>query len=111
MNNQIYGDLTGDIDLTCNGIDFSHCMETLSGNALFNVKDGKMPKLGSLEYLLKAGNLVKGGLTGISINSVIDLLAPSKTGDFSDIFIFLLIPPHKALHLQYAYVHPLELYL
>ena len=86
LNNQIYGDLTGDIDLTCNGIDFSHCMETLSGNALFNVKDGKMPKLGSLEYLLKAGNLVKGGLTGISINSVIDLLAPSKTGDFSDIF-------------------------
>ena len=86
LNNQIYGDLTGDVNLTCNGSDFNHCMETLSGNTIFNVKDGKMPKLGSLEYLLKAGNLVKGGLTGISINSVIDLIAPSKTGEFSDIF-------------------------
>ena len=86
LNNQIYGDLTGDVSLTCNGLDFNHCMETLSGNTEFNVKDGRMPKLGSLEYLLKAGNLVKGGLTGISINGVIDLLAPSKTGDFEDIF-------------------------
>ena len=86
LNNQIYGDLTGDVNLACNGIDFNHCMETLSGNTIFNVKDGKMPKLGSLEYLLKAGNLLKGGLTGVSINSVIDLIAPSKTGEFSDIF-------------------------
>ena len=86
LNNQIYGDLTGDVNLTCNGTDFNQCMETLSGNTIFNVKDGKMPKLGSLEYLLKAGNLVKGGLTGLSINSVIDLIAPSKTGEFSDIF-------------------------
>lgn len=86
LNNQIYGDLTGSVSLTCNGSDFNHCMQTLSGNTIFNVKDGKMPKLGSLEYLLKAGNLVKGGLTGLSINSVIDLLAPSKTGNFEDIF-------------------------
>ncbi len=86
LNNQIYGDLTGDVNLTCNGSDFNRCMETLSGNTIFNVKDGRMPKLGSLEYLLKAGNLVKGGLTGISINSVIDLISPSKTGDFKDIF-------------------------
>lgn len=86
LNNQIYGNLTGRVDLTCNGSDFGHCMETLSGNTIFNVKDGKIPKLGSLEYLLKAGNLVKGGLTGLSINSVIDLISPSKTGDFDDIF-------------------------
>ncbi|MBQ7763926.1 hypothetical protein IJ384_01015 [bacterium] len=86
LNNQIYGDLTGDVTLSCNGSDFNRCMETLNGNTIFNVKEGKMPKLGSLEYLLKAGNLVKGGFTGLSINSVIDLLAPSKTGDFSDIF-------------------------
>jgi len=85
LNNQIYGDLTGDINLSCNGADFNHCMQTLNGNTLFNVKDGKMPKLGSLEYLLKAGNIVKSGFTGLSINSIIDLIAPSKTGEFSDI--------------------------
>ena len=52
----------------------------------YNVKDGRMPKLGSLEYLLKAGNLVKGGITGLSLNSVIDIITPLKTGDFSNIY-------------------------
>ncbi len=85
LKNQIYGDLTGQTELACNGTNFEHCMETLNGKVKFNVKDGKMPKLGSLEYLLKASNLVKGGFTGLSINSVIELISPLKTGDFSDI--------------------------
>ena len=86
LKEQIYGDLIGDINLSCVGSDFNSCMKTLNGNVLFNVKDGRMPKLGSLEYLLKAGNLVKGGLTGLSINSVIDLISPLKTGYFTDIY-------------------------
>ena len=86
LNNQIYGDLTGDINLACNGTNFESCMRTLNGETAFNVKDGNMPKLGSLEYLLKASNLLKGGLTGLSINSVIDIITPLKTGDFSDIY-------------------------
>ena len=85
LNNQIYGDLTGDIKLSCNGSDFENCMKTLNGKTTFNVSEGRMPKLGSLEYLLKAGNLLKGGITSISINSVIDIITPLKTGDFSDI--------------------------
>jgi len=61
------------------------CTQTLGGEGQFVVADGKMPKLGSLEYLLKAGNLVKGGLTGLSINGIIDLITPHKTGDFDSI--------------------------
>ena len=91
LNNQLYGDLTGDIDLSCNGIDFENCMKTLNGKTSFNVSDGRMPKLGSLEYLLKAGNLIKGGITGLSINSVIDIITPLKTGEFSDIYGNMLI--------------------
>lgn len=86
LNNQVYGDLTGTINISCNGTNFEHCMQTLNGNTIFNINQGRMPKLGSLEYLLKAGNLVKGGITGISINSVIDLITPLKTGDFEDIY-------------------------
>ncbi len=85
LNNQIYGDLTGDINLNCNGLDFEKCMQTLDGNLTFNATDGRMPKLGSLEYLLKAGNLIKSGITGISINNVIDIITPMKTGEFSQI--------------------------
>lgn len=47
---------------------------------------GNLPKLGSLEYLLKAGNLLKGGITSLSINGVIDIITPLKTGEFSDIY-------------------------
>jgi len=86
LNNQIYGDMTGKVELACNGLNFQNCMQTLNGNTVFNVTNGRMPKLGSLEYLLRAANLVKGGITGLSINSVIDIISPLKTGEFSDIF-------------------------
>ena len=85
LPNQMYGSLTGTTTLTCNGSSHQACMSTLSGNGTFNVSDGRMPKLGSLEYLLKAGNLIKGGLTDLSINSIIDIITPLKTGEFSDI--------------------------
>ena len=86
LENQIYGDLTGEISLACNGSDFDKCMQTLDGRSRFNVSDGRIPKLGSLEYLLRAGNLVKSGITSLSINSVIDIITPLKTGNFSDIY-------------------------
>lgn len=86
LKNQIYGDMTGKIDLSCNGTNFESCMQTLNGDTTFNVKNGSMPKLGSLEYLLKASNLIKGGFTGISINSVIELITPLKLGQFADIY-------------------------
>ena len=37
LNNQIYGDLTGNLKLSCNGADFNKCMQTLNGNTVFNV--------------------------------------------------------------------------
>lgn len=85
LKNQIFGSLTGEIDLSCNGKSHKTCMETLSGNGGFQVANGRMPKLGSLEYLLKASNLIKSGVTGLSINGIIDLVTPLKTGQFESI--------------------------
>ena len=85
LKNQVYGSITGDVALTCNGREPDSCVKTLSGEGYFEIKDGKMPKLGSLEYLLKAGNLLTGGLTGISINGIVDLITPLKTGEFESI--------------------------
>ncbi len=85
LKGQIYGLASGDINLACNGKTHESCFKTLSGEGYFSVDDGRMPKLGSLEYLLKAGNLLKGGITGLSINSLIDLITPLKTGDFDSI--------------------------
>ncbi|MBE7702422.1 MAG: DUF3971 domain-containing protein [Cyanobacteria bacterium SIG28] len=100
LNNQIHGDMTGSVDITCNGEDFDKCMQTLNGSTTFNVKNGRMPKLGSLEYLLKASNLVKGGITGISINGVIDLISPLKTGEFSDIYGSVIIKDGVAENIE-----------
>lgn len=85
LKGQVFGTITGKTDLSCNGQSHDACFSTLGGYTEFNVTDGKMPKLGSLEYLLKAGNLIKGGLTGLSINGIIDLITPYKTGNFDSI--------------------------
>lgn len=85
MPGQMYGNVTGNMTMTCTGLSSVDCLNTLSGEGNFDVKDGRMPKLGSLEYLLKAGNLITGGVTGLSINGIIDLITPLKTGNFKSI--------------------------
>ncbi len=85
LPNQIFGSLIGEAELVCNGKTHKTCMDTLSGSGGFRVVDGKMPKLGSLEYLLKSANLVKSGITGLTINSLIELVTPLKTGQFENI--------------------------
>ena len=85
MPGQMYGLVTGDMNVACKGLSSVDCVNTLSGNGTFTVADGRMPKLGSLEYLLKAGNLLTGGITGLSINGIIDLITPLKTGNFESI--------------------------
>ena len=85
LKGQLYGNMTGNINLSCDGKSQEYCSKTLAGAGNFVIKEGKMPKLGSLEYLLKAGNLITGGLRGLSINGIIDLITPLKTGEFDDI--------------------------
>ena len=85
LPNQIYGSLTGSIELSCNATDDKTRLQTLSGYGTFSVTKGRMPKLGSLEYLLRAGNLIKGGITGLSMNGIIDIVTPMKTGEFKSI--------------------------
>lgn len=85
LPSQIFGSLNGEVNLYCNGKSHKTCMDTLGGKGGFNVVDGRMPKLGSLEYLLKASNLLKSGVTGLSINGIIDIITPLKTGQFESI--------------------------
>ncbi len=85
LKGQVYGLVNGDFTLSCKGDTQDECFKTLGGNGTFKIADGRMPKLGSLEYLLKAGNLFKGGIAGLSINSIIDLVTPLKTGNFESI--------------------------
>ena len=85
MKSQFYGIVNGDMNFMCKGKSQDECLKTLSGDGQFIISDGKMPKLGSLEYLLKATNIVSSGITRVSINGIIDLITPLKTGEFKSI--------------------------
>lgn len=102
LPNQIYGDLTGNIEISCDTTNEKTQYETFSGSGQFNVTNGKMPKLGSLEYLLKAGNLLRGGITSISMNSIIDIITPLKTGEFSSI--------HGHFHIKNGIARTIEIH-
>ncbi len=83
--NQIFGKTNGKINLSGRGLNTSNSINAVKANVDFAIYDGKMPKLGSLEYLLRAGNLVKSGILGFTINNVIEVLIPYKTGEFKKI--------------------------
>ncbi len=85
LKNQISGKLNGEMDFSCKGYTQDDCVKTVSGHGGFKIIDGKMPKLGSMEYLLNAANLVKGGITNLSFNGLIDLITPLRTGEFESI--------------------------
>lgn len=85
VKNQIFGSVNATINLTTRGDSEDERIRNANGNVYFTINDGKMPKLGSLEYLLKAGNLLKSGITGLSINNFLDIVAPVKTGYFDSI--------------------------
>ena len=85
FKDQIYGQSNGTIIMTTRGSTEEDRIKNMSGYVYFEIADGKMPKLGSVEYLLKAGNFIKSGITGISLSNLIDLLTPIKTGHFDSI--------------------------
>lgn len=89
LKNQINGKLDGDMAIRTKGFEDMERIKNLNGKLNFRIANGKMPKLGSLEYLLRAGNLLQSGLTTLSVNGLIDLLKPFKQGSFSRITGFL----------------------
>ena len=82
---QIFGQANGNIVIMTTGNSEQERIKNMAGFVYFEISDGKMPKLGSVEYLLKAGNFIKNGITGASLNNLIELLNPVKTGQFDSI--------------------------
>lgn len=112
LKGQVYGSVNGNFTLICTGDSQENCFKTLTGGGTFKIADGKMPKLGSLEYLLKAGNLLKGGFTGLSINSLVDLITPLKTGNFDSIYGDIHLKDGIANNINiYSDGHDLNMYM
>lgn len=85
LPNQIFGKIDGTISLSGKKLHTYDGINSIKSNIDFSIDNGKMPKLGSLEYLLRAGNLFKNGIMGLSLNNLIEVLTPYKTGEFEKI--------------------------
>ena len=85
IKNQIYGNVNGGTTLTTSGANDEERMNNLSGDLNFSIDSGRMPKLGSIEYLLRAGNLIKSGISGLTLNNLVGLLIPVQSGNFDEI--------------------------
>lgn len=85
MPNEIYGLLNGEARFSTKGITRSDMVKNSNGDVKFHITSGRLVRMGSLEYLLMAAEVIKSGVTGLSINNICTLLSPKKTGYFDTI--------------------------
>ncbi|MCK7488706.1 MAG: AsmA-like C-terminal region-containing protein [Bacillus subtilis] len=80
--NEVYGTLSGETQFRTSGGSRDELISNANGFATFEITDGRLTRLGSLEYLLRAVNVLQSGITGLTLNNIIDLVIPQRTGDF-----------------------------
>ncbi|NLF83010.1 MAG: AsmA family protein, partial [Candidatus Gastranaerophilales bacterium] len=82
LPNEVYGSLSGTAQFSTRGKTPQELISNSNGYAEFQAIKGQFVRLGSLEYLLRASNVIQSGVGGFNINNIIDLVAPKKTGRF-----------------------------
>ncbi|HBH17541.1 MAG TPA: hypothetical protein DDX14_01090 [Cyanobacteria bacterium UBA9579] len=85
LPNEVYGILNGDAQFRTRGSTSEELIANANGVANFEITDGRLVRLGSLEYLLRAANVVQSGVGGLNINNILDLIAPQETGHFQSL--------------------------
>lgn len=85
LPNEIYGVLSGEAKFSTKGISKKELVKNANGEVNFQINSGRLVRLGSLEYLLRAAEVIKSGVTGLCINNVVTLLNPKNTGHFDTI--------------------------
>lgn len=85
LKNQITGKLDGNAKITTIGLNDRDRLRNTNGIIGFHMEDGTIPKLGSIEYLLRASTLLRSGFLSLSVNNFMELLKPFKTGTFTKI--------------------------
>ncbi len=82
LPNEVYGTLDGNLQFSTRGENQQELIANSNGYAEFIVTKGHFVRLGSLEYLLRAVNVLQSGVGGFNLNNIIDLISPQKTGHF-----------------------------
>jgi len=82
LPNEVYGTLNGKGEFNSRGRNSQEFIANANGFASFKITDGRLIRLGSLEYFLRAYNIVQSGITGFNLNNILDLIVPQNTGNF-----------------------------
>lgn len=80
--NEVYGTMNGEAQFYTRGKNSEEMISNSNGYANFKIYDGRLVRLGSMEYFLRAANVMQCGLGGLNFNNIIDLVVPQKTGYF-----------------------------
>ncbi len=83
VSNQIFGNVSGVIDYTTEGLTNEDMLAHANGSATLEINDGRLPSVAKIENLLIAANTVSGGLANLNLNSVFRLATPFRTDYFA----------------------------
>jgi len=84
LPNEMYGNLNGNAKFSTRGKNHDDMIKNLNGMIYFKLNNGRMIRLGSIEYMLKIANTVKGGISRLNLNALVNIVAP-RTGYFDTI--------------------------
>lgn len=82
IHDEVYGRLDSKSEFSTSGKGLKEMTANANGKCEFEIRDGRLVRLGSLEYLLMAGNTLLSGLGNLSLNKIVNLIIPEKTGSF-----------------------------
>jgi hypothetical protein len=86
LSNQIFGNLSGSIQITTRGETDADMMRNTNGVMRFRIQDGRLPEITRVETLLTAANIIRGGVLGLNLNNLFRTLNPFHTEYFAELY-------------------------
>lgn len=82
LHDEVFGSLDSKSEFKTQGTTKQEVLKNTDGKLEFKIRDGRLVRLGSLEYLLLAANTLEAGIGNLDLNKIINLITREKTGDF-----------------------------
>lgn len=82
LPDEVYGKLDSNSEFKTSGTTKQEILDNTDGKIKFEIRDGHLVRLGSLEYLLLSANTIFAGIANLDLNKIINLITKEKTGYF-----------------------------
>ncbi|MEB3287323.1 MAG: AsmA-like C-terminal region-containing protein [Vampirovibrionales bacterium] len=99
VTNQVFGDVDANIRYRTQGKSEDEMLENANGTVKLRIANGRLPALSTVETLLTAANIIRGGILGFNFNNLIRAITPFRARYFADLSGDMEIAD-KRLHTQ-----------